>query len=203
MNRFAHRIHQWRTHSRSQNANPSSFGGPIEDGAELVVAIANNELRSLSEGRCVRSCWAVHAWVGARVTPTWTTRLVATSTMKNEDRTLTWPKRWTPDLVCNDNQLLAKQRVLSDQLTLRPNDVAHQSGDDRTETGRRPDHGREAAHRAVEGSPNPSTDDIEHGPIIADSRRFSSLARCEFVNDPEADASCSQDTGAAVSSAPV
>jgi len=64
---------------------------------------------------------------------------------------------------------------------------------DHTGTGRRPDHGREPAHRAVEGSPNPSTDDIEHGPIFADSRRSSSLARCEFLNDPEADASCSQD----------
>jgi hypothetical protein len=50
---FAHRIHQWRTHSRSKDANPSAFGRPIEDGAELVVAIADNELRSLSEGRCV------------------------------------------------------------------------------------------------------------------------------------------------------
>ncbi len=50
---FAHRIHQWRTHSRSKNANPSAFGSPIEGGAELVVAIADKELRPLSEGRCV------------------------------------------------------------------------------------------------------------------------------------------------------
>ncbi len=27
---FAHRIHQWRPHSRSKNANPSAFGSPIE-----------------------------------------------------------------------------------------------------------------------------------------------------------------------------
>lgn len=48
-----------------------------------------------------------------------------------------------------------------------------------------------AAPRCVEGSPNPLTDDLEHGPIFADSHRSSSLARYEFLNGPEADASCS------------
>jgi hypothetical protein len=47
---FAHRIHQRRTHRRSKNANASAFGSLIEDWAELVVAIADKELRPLSEG---------------------------------------------------------------------------------------------------------------------------------------------------------
>jgi len=48
---LAHRIHQGSLNRFAQNANPGPFGDTVEDRAELVVTIANDELRALPERR--------------------------------------------------------------------------------------------------------------------------------------------------------
>ena len=50
---FAHRIHQRSLHRGAQDANPGALGDAIEDRTELVVAIADNELRPLPKRRCI------------------------------------------------------------------------------------------------------------------------------------------------------
>ena len=50
---FAHRIHQRRLHRRAQDANPGALGQAIEVGTELVVAVADEDLRASPEGRRV------------------------------------------------------------------------------------------------------------------------------------------------------
>jgi hypothetical protein len=80
---LAHRIHQGCAHRRGQDANPGALGNAIEVSAELIVSIADDDLRPWPKGVALRSCCAVHCWVGARVTATCLTRLEFTSTMKN------------------------------------------------------------------------------------------------------------------------
>jgi len=48
---LAHRIHQGSLYRCAQNANPGALGDAVEDRAELVVTIANDELRALPERR--------------------------------------------------------------------------------------------------------------------------------------------------------
>ncbi len=50
---LAHRIHQRRAHRRAQDANPGALGNAIEVRAELVVSIADDDLRALAERRRV------------------------------------------------------------------------------------------------------------------------------------------------------
>jgi hypothetical protein len=50
---FAHGIHQGSLNRGAQHANPGACGDSVEDSAELVVAIADDELRLLPEGRRV------------------------------------------------------------------------------------------------------------------------------------------------------
>jgi len=50
---FAHRIHQGRPDRGVQDARPDARGDAVEDGSELVVAIADDELRRVPEGRRV------------------------------------------------------------------------------------------------------------------------------------------------------
>jgi len=50
---FAHRIHQGSLNRGAQDANPGACGDAVEDGPELIVAIADDELRPLPEGRRV------------------------------------------------------------------------------------------------------------------------------------------------------
>src|SRR5690606_25400182 len=46
---LAGRVHQWRPDGRLQDADPCSLGHPIELSAELVVAIADDELGAVAE----------------------------------------------------------------------------------------------------------------------------------------------------------
>ena len=70
---LAHRVHERRPHRGAQDASSGALGNAVEGRTELVVPIADDELRTLPEG----------GRVGARVTPTCTTRFAFTSTTKN------------------------------------------------------------------------------------------------------------------------
>src|SRR5580658_1062198 len=48
---FAHRVHERRLHRGAQDVNAGAIGDAIEDRTELVVTIANDELRPLPERR--------------------------------------------------------------------------------------------------------------------------------------------------------
>ncbi len=50
---FAHRIHQGSLNRRAQDANPGACGDSVEDSSELIIAITDDEFRSLPEGRRV------------------------------------------------------------------------------------------------------------------------------------------------------
>jgi hypothetical protein len=50
---FTHRVHQRRLHRGAPDANPGAVGNAIEDRTELIIVIADDELRSLPEGRRV------------------------------------------------------------------------------------------------------------------------------------------------------
>jgi hypothetical protein len=48
---FAHRVHERPTHGRAQDANAGAAGHAVEGLTELVVAVANEELRTLPKRR--------------------------------------------------------------------------------------------------------------------------------------------------------
>ena len=50
---FAHRIHQGSLNRGAKDANPGAGGDSVEDSSELIIAITEDEFRSLPEGRRV------------------------------------------------------------------------------------------------------------------------------------------------------
>ena len=80
---LGHGIHVRRSNCCSDHLRADALRRAVECRAELVVAVPQQHGRRFPSIVALRSCCAVHAWVGWRVAATWTTRRDVTWTMKN------------------------------------------------------------------------------------------------------------------------
>ena len=103
------------------------------------------------------------------------------------------PEGGTLDLARGDDQLLAEQDVLGDELPTGPAYVGNEPGEQGQGPGGLAQRGLGAVDHGGDGGSKAASEGREHGPDLAQDDGSYKLVESEMMSDPTADENASQD----------